>query len=33
MIQEFLDCLKREQDIRIKPKLSGGKRPAGVPPP
>ena len=25
MSREFLDCLKRERDIRIKPKLSGGK--------
>ena len=25
MSLEFLDCLKRERDIRIKPKLRGGK--------
>ena len=25
MGQEFFYCLKRERDIRIKPKLSGGK--------
>ena len=25
MSREFLDCLKRERDIRIKPKLSGRK--------
>ena len=25
MREQFLDCLKRERDIRIKPKLCGGK--------
>ena len=30
---EFLDCLKREQDIYIKPMFSGEKRGSGVPPP
>ena len=33
MSKEFLDYLKCERDIRIKPNLSGGieKRPSGVP--
>ena len=30
---EFLDCLKRERDISIKPMFSaGGKRRSGAPP-
>ena len=33
MNKQFLDCLKRERDIRIQPKLRDGKTGSGRTPP